>query len=74
MTTAVRQVLLSLVLSGLLFSPLQETGKASQSRHQAFVAKLVAAAIERTSHSVRYDGSYVGIPYPSGDVPVGTGV
>jgi uncharacterized protein YijF (DUF1287 family) len=36
--------------------------------------KLVAAAIERTSHSVRYDGTYTRIPYPGGDVPTGVGV
>ena len=36
--------------------------------------RLVAAAIERTHHSVRYDPAYVGIPYPNGDVPANTGV
>jgi hypothetical protein len=41
---------------------------------QEFLKRLVAAAIERTRHSVRYDSSYVGIPYPSGDVPADTGV
>ena len=35
---------------------------------------LVAAAIERTHHVVRYDSAYVRIPYPNGDVPAGTGV
>jgi uncharacterized protein len=39
-----------------------------------FLAKLVAAAVERTHHSVRYDPAYVRIPYPNGDVPAGTGV
>ena len=34
---------------------------------------LVAAAIERTHHVVRYDSAYVGIPYLNGDVPAGTG-
>jgi uncharacterized protein YijF (DUF1287 family) len=42
--------------------------------HQIFVHKLVAAAIERTHHAVRYDPSYVRIPYPGGDVPEHTGV
>lgn len=36
--------------------------------------KLNDAAMERTSHHVRYDGSYVRIPYPNGDVPSDTGV
>jgi len=40
----------------------------------AFAARLVEAAIERTEHTVRYDGSYVSIPYPGGDVSAGTGV
>jgi hypothetical protein len=41
---------------------------------QEFLKRLVAAAIERTHHSVRYDPAYVRIPYPGGDVPAGTGV
>ncbi len=39
-----------------------------------FLKRLVAAAIERTHHVVRYDPAYVKIPYPNGDVPEGTGV
>ena len=35
---------------------------------------LVAAALERTTHSVRYDGSYLAISYPGGDVPADLGV
>ena len=42
--------------------------------HQEFLRRLVAAAIERTHHAVRYDPAYVKIPYPCGDVPAGTGV
>jgi len=36
--------------------------------------KLVAAATERTNHSVRYASAYVRIPFPGGDVPADTGV
>jgi len=36
--------------------------------------KLVAAAVERSHHAVRYDGAYLRIPYPGGDVPADTGV
>lgn len=43
------------------------------SREQ-FTRKLVAAAIERTHHHVRYVSDYVSIPYPGGDVPGDTGV
>jgi len=39
-----------------------------------FVPRLVAAALERTTFVVRYDGSYVRLKYPGGDVPAGTGV
>lgn len=35
---------------------------------------LVAAAIQRTTQQVRYDGSYLRIGYPGGDVPADTGV
>lgn len=35
---------------------------------------LADAALERTRHSVRYDGAYVAIAYPNGDVPADTGV
>lgn len=37
-------------------------------------AALVAAAIDRTQHTVRYDGRYVVIDYPGGDVPADIGV
>src|SRR5215831_3217748 len=41
---------------------------------QEFTKRLVAAAIERTHHTVRYVSAYVRIPYPNGDVPADTGV
>ncbi len=41
---------------------------------QEFLKKLVAAAVERSRHTVRYDPAYVRIPYPGGDVPADTGV
>jgi uncharacterized protein YijF (DUF1287 family) len=39
-----------------------------------FLKRFVAAAVERTHHSVRYVSAYVKIPYPGGDVPAETGV
>jgi hypothetical protein len=39
-----------------------------------FLDKLVEAAVERTSHQVRYDASYFRISYPNGDVPAEVGV
>lgn len=39
-----------------------------------FQLQLVDAALERTSHQVRYDGAYRRIAYPDGDVPADIGV
>jgi uncharacterized protein len=39
-----------------------------------FLDRLVEAAVERTSHEVRYDPSYFVIDYPNGDVPAEVGV
>ncbi|HEY9404399.1 MAG TPA: DUF1287 domain-containing protein [Pyrinomonadaceae bacterium] len=36
--------------------------------------RLVAAANERTTHEVEYDGSYFKLDYPNGDVPAEKGV
>jgi uncharacterized protein YijF (DUF1287 family) len=41
---------------------------------EEFLRRLVAAAVERTHHHVRYDPAYVRIPYPNGDVSPDTGV
>ncbi len=38
------------------------------------VAALTAAALAQTRETVVYDGAYVRIPYPGGDVPAGRGV
>jgi hypothetical protein len=67
-----RLVLVALTTAGVI---------AAQSSHQVstadlrrdFLRKFVAAARERTHHSVRYDSAYVRIPYPGGDVPAATG-
>jgi uncharacterized protein len=66
-----------LLFSSAIFlgaSLLAETYPLSEPQRQAFLHKLSDAAIERTQHTVRYDPAYVRIPYPGGDVPVGTGV
>jgi uncharacterized protein YijF (DUF1287 family) len=51
-----------------------QTRQASGNRQQEFLDKLVAAAIERTNHSVKYVSAYVHLDYPGGDVPADTGV
>lgn len=41
---------------------------------ETFENQLILAALERTNHVVRYDGSYLSIDYPNGDVPAEIGV
>ena len=51
-----------------------QSNSTSESRRREFLQHLIAAAIERTHHVVRYDPAYVRISYPGGDVPADTGV
>jgi hypothetical protein len=39
-----------------------------------FAGKLARAALDRTKQKISYDGAYVKIDYPGGDVPPGQGV
>ncbi len=41
---------------------------------ESFYLKLSKAAVERTTHHVQYDGRYIAIDYPNGDVPKHIGV
>jgi len=43
-------------------------------RNRSFAKALSNAAVARTRHNVRYDGRYVRIAYPWGDVPANIGV
>src|SRR5579872_4574310 len=61
-------------LSGLGAWGAAQMRPAAPVSRQEFTRRLVAAAIERTHHSVRYVSDYVSIPYPGGDVPADTGV
>lgn len=40
----------------------------------SFERDFIHAAIDRTTHNIRYDGSYHAIAYPNGDVPADIGV
>jgi uncharacterized protein YijF (DUF1287 family) len=51
-----------------------DRGAARQGAPQGFNEQLTRAALERTRHRVRYDGSYRSISYPNGDVPGDLGV
>jgi uncharacterized protein len=66
--------ILAATLTVLVASSTAQPQTASLTPRQEFLKKLVAAAEERTYHTVRYDPAYVRIPYPGGDVPQETGV
>jgi len=74
----VRLALLILApILGLLASArldVAQSNSVSESHRREFLQHLIAAAIERTHHLVRYDPAYVRISYPGGDVPADTGV
>jgi uncharacterized protein YijF (DUF1287 family) len=59
---------------GAAQTPAAQTPLPAPVSHKEFTRRLVAAAVERTHHSVRYVSAYVHIPYPGGDVPADTGV
>lgn len=64
----------SVLAVAVVVAGLAQTPSAEPAGRQEFLKKLVAAAEERTHHTVRYSPAYVGIPYPGGDVPADTGV
>src|SRR6516162_6275850 len=70
------RLLFAALATAILFtaSSIPQTQTVKDTARQEFVRKLVAAAIERTNHTIRYDPAYVRIPYPNGDVPADTGV
>lgn len=57
----------TVIISTLLFISLS-------AHAQTFEDQLVKAALERTKHVVQYDGRYISIAYPNGDVPAEIGV
>lgn len=58
----------------LFLSAVSQSSSGETAAHKQFLQRLVAAAIERTHHHIRYVSEYVRIPYPGGDVPSDTGV
>jgi uncharacterized protein YijF (DUF1287 family) len=73
LTAIYRYCTISLTLA-IIVSPLAQSFVSPQSAHQQFLPRLLAAAHERTTHTVRYEPAYVHIAYPNGDVPTDTGV
>lgn len=55
-------------------SQLAEKARSQMQRNATFASRLVHAALDRLSVSVRYDPAYVKLDYPGGDVPADTGV
>jgi uncharacterized protein YijF (DUF1287 family) len=74
LTIRLRQLRLVVFVAVLISSSAGFAGGQETPAQKGFLQRLVSAAIERTSHHVRYDSSYVRIPYPGGDVPADTGV
>jgi uncharacterized protein YijF (DUF1287 family) len=66
-------LLFAVGLSQALETPSQAVRTIARDQER-LLARFVAAAVERTHHTVRYDPAYIHIPYPGGDVPDGTGV
>ena len=62
----------TIILAILIFPVLASAYR--QGEPADFSKKLTEAAIERTEHVVRYDGTYRKIGYPNGDVPDDVGV
>ena len=48
---------------------LAQTRPTGGNSRQEFLDKLVAAALERPRHSVKYVSAYIHLDYPGGDVP-----
>ncbi len=66
-----KTILAACALVAVLFS---QTPAPDPGQLEAFTPRLVAAANERPQQTVRYDGSYVRLKYPGGDVATHTGV
>lgn len=65
----------TVLLTGVIFCAVSGSfSPYSAGADPAFAAALTHAALERTNHRVRYDGSYRAISYPNGDVPKDVGV
>jgi uncharacterized protein YijF (DUF1287 family) len=67
-------ILLNVLFATFVTFALAQTVQGGGRAKDELLHQLVAAAVERTHHSVRYVSEYVRIPYPGGDVPSNTGV
>ena len=60
--------------SALTYPAVAVAGLSEATFSDSFETNFVQAAIDRTKHQVRYDGSYRPISYQGGDVPANIGV
>ena len=67
-------LLLCFAVASQALPTISQTGHQLAAAQRQFLERFVAAAVERTHQTVRYDPAYVRIPYPGGDVPAATGV
>lgn len=75
MSAWVRNRRIGYLLAALVVAaPVPRTAPAQTVRSSDPATRLAAAAVERTTHAVVYDGSYRRIGYPGGDVPGDVGV
>jgi uncharacterized protein len=74
------RVIAGIALAYVLFGisqatdPAQRSASLAQLQGDSFATRLSRAALDRTTHSVRYDPAYLKLSYPGGDVPADTGV
>ena len=68
-----RRALLLAAMSGLAY-PLASTAQAPAQKPNAKALKLIEAARSQIGVTTIYDGSYVSLSYPDGDVPIERGV
>jgi uncharacterized protein YijF (DUF1287 family) len=76
-TLAIRlnqRILIGCLLVVAIFAAPAWPQTTAKTPRQIFLGKFVAAAVERTQHTVRYVPGYVHLRYPGGDVPADTGV
>ncbi|MBU2892453.1 DUF1287 domain-containing protein [Colwellia sp. D2M02] len=58
----------------ILFVTLWVLALALPAQADNFTKDITSSLLERTTHQVTYDGTYLAIPYPNGDVPSNIGV
>jgi uncharacterized protein YijF (DUF1287 family) len=60
--------------AGQVPQDLAAQARSKLAQDDSFATKLAHAALDRTSHMVKYVPAYVSLTYPGGDVPADTGV